>query len=574
MPTGSVQIETPREGRFSWGGLLSLIGLIGLGVSWLMPNHYLPWYAFHSDAMAFVAILAWTLSLLVNGPQVIAVPRLFVVVMAAIAIPWLQFAGGLIGFAGEAWLASLYLSGFAASIFIGFSWGRQPTASDDLLQTVIPAVLFAGLVSTALCFFQWLFLEDWLGIFIANIGSTGRPFANLAQPNLLATLLVMSVVTLGWMYESRRIGNLGLACGAVFLTMGLSFTQSRAGYLSATAVCLWWWLKHPELQAPRLKRWWPAVWILMLALFAAALPKLSAAFDLAGHRPVALLDNNGRWLMWKQITSGILESPWVGYGWDHTPAAQMAGSISHPGVLATGYAHNIGLDAMAWLGIPLGLGICVLGTFWLISRSRAARGQVPVLSFALALPILVHSLFEFPFAYAFFLFPLGIMLGVIESFHLKAATVRMSMRWILALAVALGALGFQIAREYIPAEDDFRYLRFEALRMGATPQGHVRPEFLILSQMEALLDVGRTKPRPGMSIEQIERIRYVTVKYSWAPPAFLYAAVLEANGLHEQAAHQLRVIHGMYGKAYYSGVVSRLKELSSERPGRASEPRP
>lgn len=574
MQAVAMQIETPREGRFSWDGLLRLIGLLSLGISWLLPNHYLPWYAFHSDAMAFAALLAWMLSMVVIGTKSIEVPRLFLIVISATAIPWIQFLGGLLGFAGEAWLASLYLAGFAGSIYVGFHWARQPKGDDILLQTVIAAVLVAGLISTGLCLFQWLLLEDWLGIFIVNIGSTGRPFANLAQPNLLATLLVMSVVALAWTYESRRIGNLGLACGAIFLTMGLSFTQSRAGYLSALAVCLWWCLKHPAVEAPRLNRWWPVAWVLVLAMFAFILPKLSIAFDLAGHRPVPLLDNNGRWLMWKQIVSGILESPWAGYGWDHTPAAQMAGAVQYPGFLATGYAHNIGLDAMAWLGIPLGAGICALGAFWLVSRLRNAAGKLPVLSFALALPVFVHSLFEFPFAYAFFLLPVGIMIGVIEAFHPNMAAAKISRRWILALSVGLGALGFQIAREYLPAEDDFRFLRFEALRMGNTPQAHVRPEFLILSQIEALLDVGRLKPMPGMSPEQIERVRYVAVKYSWAPPSLLYAAVLEANGLHAQAAHQMRIIHGMYGKNYYSGAVSRIEELRGEWTDRASSTRP
>jgi hypothetical protein len=574
MPAVAMQSETPREGRFSWGGLLRLIGLLCLGVSWLMPNHYLPWHAFHSDAMAFLAVFAWVLSLEAEGSRQISFPRLAVVVMAAIAIPWLQFAHGLLGFAGEAWLATLYLGAFAASIYIGFQWAGQPKVNDILLQTVIAATVAAGLISTGLCLFQWLLLEDWLGVFIANIGATGRPFGNLGQPNLLATLLVMSVVALAWSYESRRVGGWGLACGAAFLTVGLSFAQSRAGYLSALAVCLWWSVKHSGLEAPRLNRWWAAAWLLLLAIFAAALPRLSNAFGLSGDRAVALFDNNGRWLMWKQIAAGILESPWVGYGWDHTPAAQMAGVIRYPGLLATGYAHNIGLDAMAWLGIPLGIAACGAAAFWLVTRAGKARGQIPVFAFALALPVVVHSMFEFSFAYAMFLLPVGIMFGVIEAFHPEAAVVRTSRRWVLAWSLALAALGLQIAREYVPAEEDFRFLRFEAMRMGNTPQSHLRPEFLVLSQMGALLDVGRTKPTPGMSSERIEHIRLVTVKYAWAPPALLYAAALEANGLQQRAAHQMQVIHGMFGKAYYSDAVSRIEELRGQWLKRASEPRP
>jgi hypothetical protein len=568
-----MQLETPREGRFSWAGLLRLVGLVCLSLSWLMPNHYLPWYAFHSDGMAFMAVFAWALSVAAEGPRIMPMPRLALVVFAVILIPWLQFAGGLLGFAGEAWLASLYLAGFAGSILIGFQWGRRPDGSDLLLQTLVAALLIAGLISTGLCFFQWLLLEDWLGVFVANIGATGRPFANLAQPNLMGTLLVMSTVALAWTYESRRIGRWGLACGGVFLTIGLSFAQSRAGYLSASAVALWWIVKQPTLVAPRLHRWWAVAWLALLASFAAILPILSEAFELAGDRTVPLFDNNGRWLMWKQIASGILASPWTGYGWDHTPAAQMAGVIQHPGVLATGYAHNVALDAMAWLGIPLGVLACVAGALWICSRARHARGQLPVFAGAVAIPVVVHSMFEFPFAYAFFLLPLGMMLGTIEASHPGAAVVKASRRWVIALSLAAAVLGAQIAREYIPAEDDFRFLRFEALHMGHTPDTHSRPRFVVLTQFAALLEVGRTKPGPGMSEQDIQRVRSVTLKYAWAPPAFIYAAVLEANGRHAEAAHQMEVIHGMYGNTYYAGAVSRMQELDDEWRQRASAPR-
>src|SRR4029079_15622382 len=127
------------------------------------------WYAFHSDAMAFLAVFAWLLSLEAEGTKNISIPRLAVLVAAATALPWLQYAGGLLGFAGEAWLATLYLGGFAASIYIGFQWAGQRQGKDVLLQTVVAATLAAGLISTGLCFVQWLLLEDSLGIFIANM---------------------------------------------------------------------------------------------------------------------------------------------------------------------------------------------------------------------------------------------------------------------------------------------------------------------------------------------------------------------------------------------------------------------
>jgi hypothetical protein len=75
MHAAAMQLETPREGRFSWAGLLRLVGLVCLSLSWLMPNHYLPWYAFHSDGMAFMAVFAWALSVAAEGPRIMPMPR-------------------------------------------------------------------------------------------------------------------------------------------------------------------------------------------------------------------------------------------------------------------------------------------------------------------------------------------------------------------------------------------------------------------------------------------------------------------------------------------------------------------
>jgi O-antigen ligase len=565
-------IETPRKGRFSWASLLALLGAVALGASWLLPNHYVPWYFFHSDAMAFAAVVAWLLSVQSRGGADEVVPRVVLAVLLGIAIPWAQWAAGLLGFAGEAWVATLYLGGLAASLLIGFRWAHQAEGEAVLLETVVAATFVGGMISTGLSLVQWLRLEDALGIFIANLGDTARPFANLAQPNLLATLLVMSVVAAAGLYESARIGRWGLAAAVLFLTVGLCLTQSRAGYLSATVVSAWWVVKAQTVAARRLQLWWAPVWLLTIVLVAAGLHYLSALFDLADDRAVAIYDNNGRWLMWKQIARGILESPWVGYGWEHTTAAQMTGAISHPGDLATAYAHDIFLDILAWLGLPLGLVVCGAAIWWVASRALRTNGRLGVFAFALALPVLAHSIVEFPFAYAVFLFPAGIMLGAVEGAQAGApATMPGAWRRLALVAtLAWAALGIQVVREYGPAEDDFRFLRFEAMHMGKTPASHSRPTFVLLSQMAALLDVGRIQPHPGMTDEEIREVRNVTLRYPWAPPAVLYEAVLDANGRKAEAARQLEVIRGMYGSRYFADASLRLEDLRTQWQERAS----
>src|SRR5262249_20218614 len=158
---------------------------------------------------------------------------------------------------------------------------------------------------------------------------------------------------------------------------------------------LWWW-HAGRYTTLRLKGRALAAWAAGFAVVVAALPWIESALLFTDGSRRQLLGSSGRGVMWAQIADGALQSPWLGYGWNSTAAAQIAGSTRHPGNLSTSYAHNIVLDAIAWFGIPFGLLIVGVFAVWWLRRARAARGHVAVLTVALALPVLSHSLFEFP----------------------------------------------------------------------------------------------------------------------------------------------------------------------------------
>lgn len=564
--------ETPRKGRFSLAHRLYLVGAGCLCLGWLVPNHYLPWVFFYSDAAAVLGLLLLCLGLgLERHPDAGRMPAVALACAAFMLVPWLQHVTGLVGYAGEAWVAALYLLVVCASLYMGYQAARRGSA--ELLESVLGAVVAGALLSVLLSVFQWLRLEDRLGIFIANMGVTGRPFANLAQPNLMATLLVMGAVSVAWLHDRSRITGRFAAVLACILAVGMAFAQSRAGYLSAIGVAVWWFWKRRSVTQARLPAWGPLAWLVSVFAFALMLPVLSNAFGLAGDRDVPLFDNNGRWLMWKQVWNGVLAAPWTGYGWGHTGAAQMAGSPGHPGLLVTAYAHNMALDLFAWFGFPLGIAICLVLLLWIGNRATGAQGHTGVFAFALALPVLLHSQFEFPFAYAMFLIPTGFALGMLEAVHARSWTVRAPRVLMAATFGAMAILAYGVGRDYLLAEDDFRIVRFESMRLGKTPATHTRPELPVLTQLDALATVGRLRPQAGMTAAQIDQVRRVALTYPWAPLALKYALVLEANGQADAARTQMQIILDTFGPSYHADALSRMQQLRDELKDNRVDPR-
>ena len=69
--------------------------------------------------------------------------------------------------------------------------------------------------------------------------------------------------------------------------------------------------------------------------------------------------------------------------------------------------------------------------------------------------------------------------------------------------------------EYIKIEEDFRIVRFQAMRMGQTPSNYERPKIVLLTQLDALLAGARIVPLPGMTPDRVELARKVAMRFAW-----------------------------------------------------------
>lgn len=541
------------------------LGLFLFTAGWLVAEHFAPWQAFHSELVAFFALGILILALFKASNLKFNLPKSTVIIFFLIGIQWIQWIFGLTFYLGDAILTTLYLVGFYFAIWVGFSF--QKTIIDGWSKSFIMSIFLAAFLSAGVAWFQWFAVGDFLGAFLVP-SPPGRAIGNLAQPNNLATLILMGLVSCTYLYTNKIIKHLPYFLSIAFMSIALAMTQSRTGLLSAISISIFYLWKSNKFDR-RINSYAVALWIMMLFGASQAMPVLSNMFySNSGAVPRSLTDSSGRWEMWCQVIMAIWQSPWWGFGWNQTFTAQTVGALTHPGELTYSYAHNIALDLLAWNGIPVGLIIIFICIYWVGSRMISVKNTDSVFSMLALIPIGIHSLLEFPFTYAFFLFASGYLIGIIEASNVNAKiwVVRNLTKSILGMVfVAWTSISIWVAAEYIKIEEDYRIVRFETLNIGVTPSSYTLPKIIILTQMSGMLKAVRMSVKEGMSEDQIEQLRKASLRFPYGYLAFQYALALALNNDLKGAQNQMAVIRGVYGSEYHLESLVALRRLAKEK---------
>ncbi len=479
-----------------------------LALTWLLPNHFPPWSTFHSDAwMAFVSV-GGAFAVLLRGRFSLQWHGLASLALVLIFVPWLQFSFDLLPFAGQAWITSAYLLGFLGAMLMGSSW--EEATPLQLAHALMAAVCIASAVSVGLQFYTWLGLRgvdsDLMNIWSIELDGQ-RPYANLGQPNQLATLLAWGLAACLWFHATGKLSGVVVALIAAFLLTGLALTQSRTGWLIATTLTLgtWYWRR---IWASRRLPWVS----LALYLFFLACPFILGAL----HESLLLGQDQNyaryqqidglRLAAWRVFATAILERPWFGYGWTEITGAQVAVSaLTEPLHSRFAHSHNLFLDLLVWNGIPLGLVICIAMIGWFWTRFRAIRHPQDAAVFMLLVAVGIHAMLELPLHHAYFLLPAGMAIGILDK-RLAMRPVFVTTRWLAGIPWGVGAvvLGLVIS-DYLRVEASYNAVRFEQARIGVAKTGiGGPPEVVLLTQMRELVNLGRFKRHPGMSEREMK----------------------------------------------------------------------
>ena len=530
-----------------------------------MPNHYPPWGTFHSELFAFVGLAGLLLTLVRTG-GLITIPIVSIALAGIGFIPWGQYLAGEVFFFGDAFISTPYLLVFALSIAIAYSWNSnaQSIGAHDILELTAKGVFAAALISAMLALLQWLSLTDFLGSFAVGIEPGERAGANLSQANQLGTLLVMGMGSAAVLYERRKIGLFTLGLGVAFMSWAMVLSESRTAVLSAFAVGGFLFFRIKSVNG-RLSRKDVLAGLALVILARWLLPVANELLLFTAPRGNAFLDQTGRAEIWWQTLYAIQASPWWGYGWNQTPIAQAAGALKYPGTLYFTYSHNLFLDIFVWVGLPLGLIINGGLIYWFLSRLIRATFMRGVYAMGMLLPVAIHSLLEYPFAYAYFLLTAGLLIGVLEISTSGRSTSPLPRRsgW-LAVSVLIIGISYY-AYEYFLIEEDYRVARFEGLNVGRTPEDYKRPTIYINTQLDALLVVQRQHAEKNMTTRQLKDLQHVALRFGYRPLAYRYALALGLNGDAAGATEQMRLVRSMYGEKYYQSTKEDMLRLADTK---------
>lgn len=521
-----------------------MLWAILLSLCWLLPNHFRPWTSFHADAWLALIALIGALATVWRVWPPLQWRVLPIIAGTLVALPWFHFAAGLLPFAGQSWMSSAYLLGFLLALLIGARW--ESASPRQLELALFLAIGLAAIVSVWLQFYTWLGL--WAGG-ITDIWSMGlsgdRPYANLGQPNNLATLLLWGLLACFWAYQQGFLGNASTLLLAAFLLPGLALTQSRTGLLSLTVVLLaiWLWRRlWPSRRLPWVSTglylfYWMCPWLLQC---------LHTALQLGQDNALLRLQQQGELRLgaWRLFAQAVLERPWFGYGWTELGSAQTAVAVQFPSLGVTfGHSHNLFLDLALWNGLPIGLAASGFLIWWFWKKFRAIRQAEDAILFMVLVMVGIHAMLELPLHYAYFLLPTGLIMGILDL-RLGAQVVWTSPRWTLGALWLIAALVLgAIIRDYFRVEESYNALRFEQARIGIdkTPTGSP-PQVLVLTQLRELIRAGRFEVHAEMTPAELEWLEVITRTFPSAGNAYRMATALALNNRPEEALAWLQVI--------------------------------
>lgn len=543
---------------------LILFSTLLLIVSWLLPNHYSPWVSSYHDFSAFAAGLLLIAGLLCARIAItIKLPRIFSYISALSFIPALQYTTGIVDLSGDALISCLYLLGFSVMLATGYNLANTDTLRPALINWLAGALIIAATISVWLALYQWTLQPS--SFWIADLPPNGRPFANLGQPNQLATLLSMSLAAVLFFYEKHLLHRISSSLLALLLLFAIALTQSRTPWLMAIFFVVLWLWKFDSAQR-RLPHTWAFAWVAIFVGFIFILPHLAQWLQLGGTTSVAKRAQAlERWDLYVQFYQAIIHGPLWGYGWQQVSSAQLAITPLYPVAIYTEYTHNILLDLLIWNGPILGSIIIIAVSYYLLRLAFLARSAENLFVLMAVGFFLLHSMLEYPHAYAYFLLPVGLLIGILQA-DFPCKTWRIP-RWcvLIFLIISVGLYAV-IWQEYRVIEEDYRLMRFEKNRVGTLKAEQPAPDVLLLTQLQALTKHSRLPATTHMSADELDELSRFPKRFTHPASLFKYAQALALNNQLTAAYEQLLLIQGLHGDKLLLQAIYELDTLAEEHP--------
>lgn len=518
--------------------LLLLLASVFISLAWLLPIHYRPWVTYTGELFAFLSLFAVAAIYLKDK---IKLPTITLPLIVLAVIPFIQYFLGELYFFDKALTSTLFVFGFWLSIVIGYNLSVEKINREDVFTGLSYVFFMAGTATGIIAICQWLTLDAYIPGMV-DMQRAVRPYANFAQPNNMATFLLMSLLACLYLYEKKKVHTKWLIPAVFMMLMSLALSQSRTSWVAC--VCIIVYLAYQQFKGYISIKWYYlTAWTALFVGFIFLLPTIGGFLTQLADTQIKSVDiarrakgDMSRLAIWQQMLHAIADHPWFGYGWNQTSVAYTLVSDHFQGPVWVRSAHNFILDFILWNGLIIALPFLAYFGYWGYQLNKHVNSVESVIGILMIGAVLIHSMLEFPQYYAYFLLPVGFIIGLVQSQRADTKTITLSPNYMrVGYGISLLLLVL-IVRDYSVMVPKLN----QSMRYEQTPEKITnQDQIYLLEEFDRRIEWIRMNPYSKVNAEQLEDIREMVLNYPTKYDLIKYAKVLAFNGYEQEAKHQL-----------------------------------
>ncbi len=393
------------------------IGLFLVGLMWVFPflyyRHQYPLTTFDQEWWcALLGVLAASIGMLLDpdcwkSPQI---PRIATLPAALILLALLQSALGLIVYFDQALLYILYL--LFALLLMALGVHLRDRLGFDRMAFLLAVFLLLGAeldaVIGVLQHFHWRTPFDTV-----IVKAYATVYGNLAQANHFADYIALGLISLGLLFQLRRVNVAAVVLLVLPLLFVMTLSASRSSWLYLAAMALLAW-RSGAVMLQRYCLMLLAGFVLMhgiVELLPGGITTWQRFAGEDGSGGIRLYLWHEAWLIFKQ--SPLLGAGFGQFAWQHF----LLGPILHRTNITGLYdnAHNLIFQLGAETGIA---GLAVFFTAlaaWFHGLMRIEMNPARWWAYSVLAVLCVHSLLEYPLWYSYFMSIAAVLLGALDE---------------------------------------------------------------------------------------------------------------------------------------------------------------
>jgi O-antigen ligase len=374
------------------------------------------------------------------------VPRIAQLPLALIVVVLLQWLLGKVAYFDQALLYVMYL--LFAMLLMLLGARLRDILGVKKLSYLLAITLLVGAELNAfvgvLQHFSWHTIFDH--VVIAKMSAV--VYGNLAQPNHFANYIALGMISLGFLFQQKKLksGYVALLAVPMLFVMTMSASRSSWLYLLLMAAMAWWWSRRDASLKPLLR--YSVLLIAGFGLMHLVVQMQVMTTETGSINTVArLLDHEEtgdiRLYLWHEAGLMFMHSPLLGVGfgqfaWQHF---QLLPELKQSNILGLyNNAHNLVMQLAAETGaIGLLIFFASIGV-WVNAVRKIKLEAEHWWGYAILGVLATHSLLEYPLWYSYFLAVAAVLLGMFDEtrYRLKLHFVgRMSMAFMLAMGLIM-----------------------------------------------------------------------------------------------------------------------------------------